>query len=75
VPNIIYSKEHHHIIKRLKIARIESGLTQEASAKKLGRSQSFISKLESGQRKIDIITLKRLARLYKKNITFFLGGK
>ncbi len=70
---IIYTKDHKSLIKKLKIARLESGLSQEVVSKKLGKTQSYISKIESGQRRIDIIQLKEFARLYKKNLSFFLN--
>lgn len=72
MPNFIYSKEHKFIVKQLKKARNEAGLVQEKVAQILNTSQSYISKLESGQRKIDIVQLKEIARIYKKEINFFI---
>lgn len=68
----IYSKEHRVLVERLKRARKEAGLEQEEAAKLLGVSQSYISKMESGQRRIDIVQLKRFAKLYKKQIDYFI---
>ena len=68
----IYSKDHKYIVEQLKKARQEAGLEQEQVAKILKRTQSYISKIESGQRRIDIITLKDFAKVYKKDINFFL---
>jgi len=68
----LYSKEHKTIVERLKKARQEAGLDQIDVAEKLGRSQSYLSKIESGQRKIDVIQLKKFAKLYKKDINYFL---
>ena len=68
----IYSKDHKYIVEQLKKARQEAGLKQEQVAKILKRTQSYISKIESGQRRIDIITLKDFAKVYKKDINFFL---
>ncbi|MBI2816309.1 MAG: helix-turn-helix transcriptional regulator [Acidobacteria bacterium] len=39
---------------------------------KLGRPQSFLSKVESGERRLDVIELQELARLYKKHLMFFV---
>ena len=72
MPNFIYSKEHKFIVQQLKKARNEAGLAQEKVAQILNTSQSYISKLESGQRKIDIVQLKEFARIYKKEINFFI---
>ena len=68
----IYSKEHKYIVKQLKKARQDAGLSQEKVAKILNTTQSYISKIESGQRKIDVIQLKKFAKLYKKSLNFFI---
>ena len=69
----IYTKEYRKFIKKLKQARKEAGLSQVEVAKKLGKSQSFVSKIESGERRIDIIELKIIAEIYKKTIDYFLN--
>jgi len=48
------------------------GLSQEQVANLLHRTQSYVSKIESGQRKIDIIQLKKFAKIYKKSLDFFI---
>ena len=68
----LYSKEHGIMIEKLIKARHSAGLDQVKVAKKLGKSQSYLSKIESGQRKIDVIQLKKFAKLYNKNIDYFL---
>lgn len=69
---IIYSKEHKKLINQLKKARLDSGLNQKEVAKILGKTQSYISKIESGQCRIDIIQIKEFAKIYKKEIIFFI---
>ena len=68
----IYSEDHKQIVKRLKEARMEAGLDQKQVAELLGKTQSFISKVESGQRRIDIVLLKKMSDLYKKDFNYFL---
>ena len=68
----IYSKDHKYIIEQLKKARQEAGLEQEQVAKMLKKTQSYISKIESGQRRIDVIQLKEFAKIYKKDISYFI---
>jgi len=70
--NNLYTKEHKKIIEKLKKARHDAGLDQVEVAKKLNKTQSYISKIESGQRKVDIIQLKRFSKIYKKDIKYFL---
>ncbi len=67
----IYSIQYKKLIEKLKDARLEKGLTQEAVAVYLGKTQSFISKIEMGQSRIDVIQLKEFANLYHKPLTFF----
>ena len=68
----VYSIEHRYMVERLKRARKEAGLGQEKVAKLLGVSQSYMSKVESGQRRIDLVQLKQFARTYKKPLNFFI---
>ena len=68
----IYSEEHKYTIQRLITAREKANLKQEDVAKLLGKTQSFISKLESGQRRIDLVQLKTFAKIYKKPFSYFI---
>ena len=68
----IYSKEYKNIIERLKTARLEAGLKQEDVASKLKKPQSYVSKIERGERRVDAAELKELAKIYKKSIDFFI---
>ncbi len=72
MPRAIYTKEHNAIVERLKKARLEAGLGQVEVAKKLGKTQSYLSKIESGQRRFDVLQLKEFAKLYKKSLDFFV---
>ncbi|KKS35067.1 MAG: DNA-binding helix-turn-helix protein [Parcubacteria group bacterium GW2011_GWC2_42_12] len=72
MPKSIYSKEYKTAVEKLKKARQEAGLKQIEVAKKLGKPQSYISKIERGERRVDIAELKELARIYKKSINFFV---
>ena len=69
----IYSKEYKYLVSQVKKAREEAGLDQKKVAKLLGRTQSYVSKVESGQLRLDIIQLKEFARIYKKRLDFFIG--
>jgi len=71
--NSIYLKEYKKVIERLKKARQESGLKQIEVAEKLGKPQSYISKIEQGERRIDIAELKLIAQIYKKDINYFIS--
>lgn len=68
----LYSHDQKHLTEMLKQARKESGLDQEELAKLLGKTQSYVSKIESGQRRVDVIELKGFARIYKKSLGYFI---
>jgi ribosome-binding protein aMBF1 (putative translation factor) len=68
----VYSKDYKEIIRRLKKARVEAGLAQQDVADKLGKPQSFISKIESGERRLDVAEMKKFAEIYQKPSSYFL---
>lgn len=68
----IYTKTHKTLVEKLKEARKKAGLKQTDVAEKLGKTQSYVSKIESGQCRIDIIQLKELSEIYKKTASYFI---
>ena len=68
----IHTKEYAVFVERLRKAREEAGLTQVEVAKKLKRPQSHISNIETGQQRVDIVELKRFAKMYSKDTNYFL---
>lgn len=73
VEKAIYTKDYKKVIEKLKKARVSAGLTQVEVAKILKKPQSYISKVERGDQRIDIIELKSLAKLYKKSVQCFIS--
>ncbi|MBI2612795.1 helix-turn-helix transcriptional regulator [Candidatus Kaiserbacteria bacterium] len=68
----IHTKEYAYFVERLRKARLDAGLTQVQVAKKLNRPQSHVSNVESGQQRVDVVELKRFARMYGKSISYFV---
>ena len=68
----IYTNEYKNVIKKLKQARTETGLTQVDISLKLKKPQSYISKIERGERRIDVAELSVLAKIYKKPLNYFV---
>ena len=75
MPNSIYSKDYKRVVSRLKTARLKAGFTQKQVADKLKKPQSFVSKSESGERRLDVAELKNFADIYKKDINYFIGKR
>ena len=68
----IQTKEYAYFVDKLKQARLDAGMTQVQVAKKLRRPQSHISNIESGQQRVDVVELQRFAKLYGKDIQYFI---
>lgn len=58
----VYSIEYQMVIKALREARVAGHITQEELGKALGRPQSFIAKVENGERRLDIVEFVHLCR-------------
>lgn len=54
----IYSQEYSLFLELLRKARENKGLTQTEVAQRLGQTQSFVSKVERGERRLDIVELR-----------------
>ena len=56
------SGDQKKMLHLLRQVRVEAGLTQEQLAERLGRPQSFVSKYETGERRLDILELREVCR-------------
>jgi transcriptional regulator with XRE-family HTH domain len=54
----IYSNDYALFLQHLRETRNKAGLTQEQLAELLGQTQSFISKVERGERRLDVVELR-----------------
>jgi transcriptional regulator with XRE-family HTH domain len=66
-----YQQAYHLFRQRLKAARLQAGMTQVQAAKALGQPQSFISKCESGERRVDFVELQAFRNAYNVPLSFF----
>ena len=64
----IYADDYREIILKLITFRKKAGLTQNDVAILLSSSQSYISKIENCQIRIDLIQLKQFANIYQIKI-------
>jgi transcriptional regulator with XRE-family HTH domain len=68
----VHSREYQFLLERLREARKKAGLTQVQVAKALNRRQSYVTKCELGERRLDPIDLWRFAKLYDRPVSHFL---
>lgn len=50
-----YLRQYERFLVRLRAARKEAGITQQELARRLRRPQSFISKYENAERRLDVV--------------------
>jgi transcriptional regulator with XRE-family HTH domain len=68
----VTAPRYQRMLARLREAREAAGLRQAQVAKQLGKPQSYVSKIESGERRIDPLELANLARIYGRKIGWFV---
>jgi transcriptional regulator with XRE-family HTH domain len=61
VDKSIYTAEYQRLCGLLRELRLEVGLTQVEVAARLDEPQSFVSKYESGERRLDVVELRHVA--------------
>ncbi|WP_095113784.1 helix-turn-helix domain-containing protein [Pseudomonas sp. Irchel 3H7] len=59
----IYRREYDVLLTLIEKHRKDSGLTQVACSTALGRPQSFMSDVETGSRRLDIVQLRDLCNV------------
>ena len=70
-----YQRRYQHFLGRLRQARKDAGLRQEDVRQRIHTYQSYMSKIESGERRVDIVELQELADLYGKPLSYFTTRK
>lgn len=67
-----YQAKYQKLTAKLRSARQEAGLTQVEAGKKLKKPQAYLSKIERGERRVDAVELHELAKVYNKDINYFI---
>ena len=66
------SQEYRILLEQLYQLRVISEMRQQDLAEALGVHQSFISKVESGERRIDVIELRKICRCLNADFVDFI---
>lgn len=69
----IFSGDYQRLVKKIAQARTAAGLTQRDLAQRLKKTQSYVSKIESAQIRVDVVQLKEIARILSKRVEHFLS--
>ena len=67
----LHTKRYEAFRERLRRARVEAGLTQEEVAARLRRPQTWVSKCEVGERRVDFVELEDWAAACGKPLEWF----
>lgn len=67
------ASERKRLGERLREARKYLGLKQEEVASYLKIQRTALTDIENGQRKVEVIELAKLAKLYRQPVGFFTG--
>ena len=67
-----YQAKYQKLTAKLRSARQEAGLTQVDAGKLLKKPQTYVSKIERGERGVDAVELAEFAKVYNKDINYFI---
>jgi transcriptional regulator with XRE-family HTH domain len=72
MPKTIHRKEYSVLLQLIRERRQRAGLTQAQCSHALGRAQSFMSDVERGIRRLDLIQLRDLCRVLDTELPAFV---
>ena len=61
-----------HLASLLRQVRLNANLTQSQLAEKIGQTQSYVSKYESGEQRLDLIELESVCNAVNISLTDFV---
>lgn len=69
----IHTANQRRVVRLLRQLRIAARLRQEDVAARLHKSQSFVSKYETGERRLDILELREVCRAIGVSLPQFIA--
>jgi transcriptional regulator with XRE-family HTH domain len=73
VEKAIFTPDHQRLCRMLREMRLERGLRQADLAEILGVNQTFVSKYERGERRLDLIELRQVCESLGTDLLSFVG--
>jgi transcriptional regulator with XRE-family HTH domain len=71
---MIYTAEQRALIRALREVRVAAGLRQADLAARLGQHQSFVSKYEAGERRVDFLEVRDICEAVGIGVVEFLAA-
>jgi transcriptional regulator with XRE-family HTH domain len=68
-----FTREYAALCRLLRETRERAGLTQVELAEKIGETQSYVSKVERGERRLDLVQLQFFCRAFKTSLGKFVA--
>ena len=68
----VFTADYRVVLTLLKEVREGAGVSQVELAQRLGQSQSFVSKVERGERRLDVIQLRTICLTLGTTLTNFV---
>ncbi|MCL4207645.1 MAG: helix-turn-helix domain-containing protein [Pirellulaceae bacterium] len=69
----IYTAEYARLLELLRETREQANVTQTELAERIGRSQSFVTKFERGDRRLDAIQLRTICQALGTDLVSFVA--
>ena len=69
----IYTHEYQVMLRLLREAREQAGVTQVELARRLAQTQSYVSKVELGDRRLDVVQLRTILAAIGMSLGDFVG--
>jgi len=69
-----FSRKHDYFRALMLDARRKAKLTQRQLAQRLGKPQSYVSKYESGERRLDVLAFHAVAKVLRINVRSFFDA-
>jgi transcriptional regulator with XRE-family HTH domain len=68
----VYREEYRILLKNLRAARKVAGMTQVEVAARLKKTQGYVNKIETGERRMDVVQLRDFCKVLEIDFVEFI---